>query len=374
MKKIILLGASGTIGQNALKIIGNYPEDFTLTAFSCHKNEDFLRKIKNMFPESFGCLTGKTSDFSDYRGPEGLIQMIRETKADLVLNGIAGSPGLSASWETLKSGKKLALANKETIVMAGHLLSEYLTGPDPQIIPVDSEHSALFFLTLNHSDIKELILTASGGPFLDWSQEEIARATPKDALKHPSWNMGNKITIDSASMANKGLEVIEAHYLFNRTVEEIKVVIHPESIVHSFVRTKDNALYAQMGLPDMALPIQNALFFPEMKPVKSILVDPWELNLHFRKIESEKFPMLTLAYKAVTDGPCSCIAYNAANEVAVDLFQKNRLGFSQIPELTKSVMNRFPVDQITSIEKIIQYNKECLEFSQTLWEEEFASG
>lgn len=358
MKKVILLGASGSIGRNTLEVIRKYPDQLQLSAVSCHRNKDFLKNIKSEFPSVKTALSSvKNGTDFDYYGSKGMGDMIHESNADILLNAVAGSPGLILSWEALETGLDLALANKESIVMAGSLITQKAEEKGLNLIPVDSEHSALFHLLKNPSKTKELILTASGGAFRDKDIEFLKKAGPEDALKHPTWNMGQKITIDSASMANKGLEVIEAHYLFGFSPEEIKVVIHKESLVHSFTRTMDNALYAHISKPDMKLPIQNALLYPQEKPVNSVYIDPWDLTLTFQRPDNSMFPMLPLAYKALRQGQSSCIAYNAANEVAVDAFLKKQISFVNISDLCDNVLSNWnPVD-VNSIDEVLEINQ-----------------
>jgi 1-deoxy-D-xylulose-5-phosphate reductoisomerase len=287
-------------------------------------------------------LTGVTScpPGIDYLGPSGLIQGIAESKGHIAVNGIAGAAGLEPSIAALQSGMDLALANKETIVMAGELVLRLAEENRCRIIPVDSEHAAIFTLLEAHKkkNIAEIILTASGGPFRNYSLEQIKSVTPEEALAHPTWNMGTKITIDSATMANKGLELIEAARLFNLPASNIKVVIHPQSIVHSMIRCEDGAVYAQMSCPDMRLPIQNALFYPKTgKP----LIEPLNfdhLTLEFFKPDEEKFPLLYIARKLYQESPLRSAAYNAANEVAVGAFLKRKIRFYDIARVVEEAV------------------------------------
>ncbi|MDR1230591.1 MAG: 1-deoxy-D-xylulose-5-phosphate reductoisomerase, partial [Spirochaetaceae bacterium] len=267
--KLAILGATGSIGTNAIDVIRTYPERFTPVLFSAYSASEKLRHIREMFP-GVRCVTASTED---------LPAAIRSSGAEMALNGIAGAAGLVPSLAVLETGADLALANKETVVMAWELVRQTADRTGARIIPVDSEHSAVFSLINAHAHthahgagttdmniIEEIILTCSGGPFRNRTAEELARVCAKDALAHPTWSMGPKITIDSATLANKGLEVIEAARLFNMPPEKIKVVIHPQSIVHSMVRLRDGAVYAQMSQPDMRLPIHSALFYPETVP------------------------------------------------------------------------------------------------------------
>lgn len=369
-KKVILLGASGSIGQNTLEVIRSNPEDLELAAVSCHRNKEFLKNIQKEFPNAKTALSSqnKGNDFYFY-GQQGLQEMIRTTKANIVLNAIAGSPGLILSWETLEAGMDLALANKESIVMAGSLIVNKAKDKGLKLLPVDSEHSALFHLLQNPQETKEIILTASGGAFRNKSLEFMERATPEDALKHPNWNMGKKITIDSATMANKGLEVIEAHYLFGFAPENIKVVIHKESLIHSLTRTMDNALYAHISKPDMKLPIQNALLHPFEKPVNSVFIEPWDLSLTFEKTDNNLFPMLPLAYYALKQGQSHCIAYNASNELAVNAFLDGEISFLQISELCRDVLKHWVAENVGSIKDVLDLNKKAFILSRKILEQ-----
>jgi len=365
MKKVILLGASGSIGTNTLEVIRNNPGRLKLIAVSCHRNKDVLASIKKEFPSVKTAFSSveKGSEF-DYYGQLGIKEMIHDSQADILLNAVAGSPGLLFSWEALEAGLDLALANKESIVMAGKLMTKKADKQGLKILPVDSEHSAIFHLLRNPSSTKELILTASGGAFRDKDKAFLEHAKPEDALKHPTWDMGKKITIDSATLANKGLEVIEAHYLFGFAPEQINVVIHKESLVHSFTRTVDNALYAHISKPDMKLPIQNALLYPHEAAVDSVYIDPWDLSLTFRRPDYNLFPMLSLAFQALRQGQSSCIAYNAANEVAVDAFLNNKISFLNIADLCRNVLSKWIVSNVSSIEDVLAINKKAFRIAQ----------
>ena len=308
--------------------------------------------IKNL------ALTGKKpeSPAVRYHGKSGLLDMINDTQADIVVNGLAGSEGLVPSVVSLKSGKNLALANKETIVMAGSFITQLAAECGKKIIPVDSEHSAIFHLLQNRNldDIEEIIITASGGAFRDLTIDEMKNVKLEDALKHPNWSMGEKITIDSASMANKGLEVIEAHQLFNFPLAKIKVLIHPQSMVHSLIRTIEGSLYAQISSPDMRVPIQNALSWPQTGPSLFGRLDLDGVTLSFTAPDIKKYKMLKLAYEAAEAGPGYNIAYNAANEVAVGFFMKKKIEFAAIPRIVeKTLSSTIPVN-ISSIEEIIE--------------------
>lgn len=343
MKKIIVLGATGSIGRSTVEIAREFSDKIEIVGLSAHKNESKLKELGIEFNTNNLALTGinKGSDLP-YLGPERVLDMIKVTSADIVVNGIAGSSGLLPSVTAIKSGKDLALANKETMVMAGGIINKLATKHNIKLLPVDSEHSAIFHLLeeCKPEDLDEIILTASGGAFRDLKKEQLSDVTLEDALKHPTWSMGTKITIDSASMANKGLEVIEAAMLFNIKPEKIKVLIHPQSYVHSLIRKKDNSMYAQISGPDMKLPIQNAIFYPELYPVSSTLLELAGKSLDFKKPDMEKYQMLDLAYKALNLGDSYCIAYNAANEELVESFTKREISFLDIGKYTKEVLDK----------------------------------
>jgi 1-deoxy-D-xylulose-5-phosphate reductoisomerase len=302
--------------------------------FSAYSDSEKRRRLQEAFPH-VPCVLASTED---------LPAAIRSCGADMAVNGIAGAAGLVPSLTVLETGADLALANKETVVMAWPLVKQTAERTGARIIPVDSEHSAIFSLINAHGadTIAEIILTCSGGPFRNSTREELERVRAEDALRHPTWNMGPKITIDSATLANKGLEVIEAARLFNMPPEKIKVVIHPQSIVHSMVRLRDGAVYAQMSKPDMRLPIHSALFYPETAPCPFATLDFTDLQFTFSPPDTARFPMLRLAYEALNaDGSgrgLAAIAYNAANEAAVTQFINGKIGFQDIPRLVEKVL------------------------------------
>ena len=335
MKKIILVGATGSIGTQTLAILERHQDSFMLVGMSAHANESQLLKTTSnaanpRYPISL-CLSGALprDDRIQYSGTDGLNRMIRETDADIVVNAAAGAAGLEPSIAALESGKDLALANKESIVMAGRIVLALAEHAGRRVIPVDSEHAAIFSMVerFGKQNIKDVLLTASGGAFRDLPVEDLSRVTLAETLAHPTWSMGAKITVDSASMANKGLEVIEAARLFGLKSAQIKVVIHPESRVHSFIRTKDGSLYAQLSKPDMRLPILNALTWPEMLDEDIADLDPASSPMSFRPVDYGRYPLLALAYRALDAGEGATVAYNAANEVAVAAFMNGRIRF-----------------------------------------------
>jgi len=347
-RRIAILGATGSIGKSALDVIERGRGDFDVVLLSAHANAEGLAGARHSWPNARKVLSGGTG------GRERLLAAIADCGADIVVNGISGAAGLEPSVVAIDAGADLALANKETLVMAGELVMRRAREKQVRIIPVDSEHSAVFGLIAAHGAPDEIILTASGGPFRNYSIGEMAKVTPKDALAHPTWNMGAKITIDSASMANKGLEVIEAARLFGFPADKIKVVIHPQSVVHSMIRMKDGAVYAQLSRPDMRLPIHQALYAGETKPADFGQLDFDCLTLEFSPPDAEKFPLLALAYDAARKGGLYPCAYNGANEAAVAAFLAGRIGFLDIGRITGYILEKDwsaePVDIASVIE------------------------
>lgn len=305
-KKLLILGSTGSIGSNALEVVSEKRDLFEIVGLAAHRNESSLLEQAARFGVSKLALSGETPKDSriGYHGLEGLLQFIEDIDADIVLNGISGAAGFLPSLKSIQTGKHLALANKETLVMAGELVLAEAKKRGLSILPVDSEHSAVFQMIsrFDKNSIQSIVLTASGGAFRDLPKERLSSVTPALALNHPTWNMGKKITIDSASLANKGLEVIEAHHLFEMPPERIQVVIHPQSYVHSLIETKDGNFYAQIGKPDMRIPILNALTYPEVLPHSMGKLSLTNVNLSFLEPDREKYPMLPLAYQALRKG------------------------------------------------------------------------
>jgi len=340
-KRIAVLGATGSIGKSALDIISRGGESFETVLLSSRNRS--LEELSKKFPSAVCVQTEKPG------GDDKLLCAILETKPDITINGIAGAAGLRPSLAAINAGSHLALANKETIVMAGRLVMRHAKEKGVNIIPVDSEHSAVFHLLQGHGlrytkeknidIISEIILTASGGPFRNYSIEMMRSVTVEDALAHPTWNMGQKITIDSASMANKGLEVIEACVLFDMPPEKIKTVIHPQSIIHSMIRLCNGVIYAQASKPDMRHPIHDALYWPVTTPSSLEPINFDSLTLEFYKPDAEKFPMLKFAYAAAAQGNLYPCAYNAANETAAAAFLEQRIKFTDISKITEQVLS-----------------------------------
>ena len=361
MKRVLVLGCTGSIGTNAINIIKNMPQDFMLCGVQAHNNKERLTEIS----EKAKCpslLTGEDNS------PEAFQKLIEQSKPDIVVNGISGAAGLLPSKLVLENGINLALANKETIVMAGPLIKELAYDKGVKIIPVDSEHSAIFCLSekIGKENISKIIITASGGPFRTLTKAELEQVTVEQALNHPTWQMGKKITIDSATLANKGLEVIEAARLFDATADNIEVVIHPQSLIHSLVRTKDGMLYAQISEPDMKHPILNALTWPDNK---ENFLEPFELfdkTMTFFKPRLQDFPMLSYAFECVKFGKAYPIAFNAANEVAVNAFLEEKITFQTISRIVRSVLDKNWNKKIVTFEDVFEADDEARKYAAEL--------
>jgi 1-deoxy-D-xylulose-5-phosphate reductoisomerase len=379
MKKILILGSSGSIGVNALNVIRKFPDKFKVTGLTVNSRIDVLeQQIKEFHPE-FVVVTDE-SKARELRsnignlcevlvGDNELLKVSSEREFDILLGAIVGFAGLAPTLEAIKRGKRIALANKETLVVAGGLVTRLVLENSAEILPVDSEHSAIYQCLVgeNLNEVEKLILTASGGPFLNKEKSFFENATVDEALNHPNWKMGSKITIDSATMMNKGLEVIEAHWLFGLPVERINVVVHPQSIIHSMVQFVDGSIKAQLGLPDMKLPIQYALTFPErlQNDFKRTNL-PGINNLTFYEPDFNKFECLKLAYDAIdTGGTAPCIL-NAANEIAVDNFINKKIKFSQISQLINKALNKIENHSDPDIDTIFDCDKKTREFVTTL--------
>ncbi|MBR3524538.1 MAG: 1-deoxy-D-xylulose-5-phosphate reductoisomerase [Lachnospiraceae bacterium] len=355
MKTIAILGSTGSIGTQTLEILREYPGRYKVSALAAGSNDKLLEEQIREFRPSLAVLYDKeaaarlrlaVSDIPGLKvlsGMDGLIEAATLSGTDMVLTAVVGMIGIRPTIAAINAGKDIALANKETLVCAGHIIMPLIKQKGVSLYPVDSEHSAIF-QSLNGEPKKRLSkiwLTCSGGPFRGKKRSELEHVTAADALRHPNWSMGKKITIDSASMVNKGLEVMEAHWLFDASYEQIKVLIHPQSVVHSMVEYADGAVIAQLGVPDMRLPIQYALFYPDRLPAgeERPRVDFYKLGqLDFSEPDRESFPALDLALKAGLSGGSLPTVFNAANEEAVALFLKGRISFLSISELIESAM------------------------------------
>jgi len=379
MKKVLLLGSTGSIGVNTLNVIRNFPDHFKIAALTVNSNTELLIEQANEFKPELVVVTDETAS-SDLKkqipygcklltGTKGLLQAASETDYDILVGAMVGFAGLPPTIEAIKRGKRIALANKETLVVAGELVIKYCKQYGAEIIPVDSEHSAIYQCLVgeNISEVEKLIITASGGPFLNKDKSFFKKATVDEALNHPNWKMGNKITIDSATMINKGLEVIEAHWLFGLPAEKIDVVIHPQSIVHSMVQFKDGSIKAQMGLPDMKLPIQYALSFPERLENNFPRTDlPALETLNFNKPDFDKFESLKLAFEVLeTGGTAPCIL-NAANEIAVEKFLNREIKFSHITMLIQKALEKIGNHQSPDLDTIFECDRATREFVRNI--------
>ncbi len=373
-KNIGILGSTGSIGRNTLNVVRNLNANgykIEINFLSTNFNIDLLAEQINEFkPKKVFILNkNKSEEFkSKFNFPnlkihddtDDLIEMIKWNDYDLLVNATVGFSGLIPTIEAIKSGKKIALANKETLVVAGKIINDLLEEYDTTLIPIDSEHSAILQCLAGEKteSINKIILTGSGGPFRNKTFEEIKNSTIEDALNHPNWRMGNKITIDSATMMNKGLEVIEAKWLFRIDAEKIKVVIHPQSIIHSMVEFKDGSIKAQLGNPDMRIPIQYAITYPDRVTSDFPKLDLSKNNsLTFEEPDLEKFECLKIAFDVLKQGGTYPVVLNASNEIAVELFLKGKIKFLEIPNLIRHIVeshknqNEFNIDDITEIDR-----------------------
>ncbi|WP_297057253.1 1-deoxy-D-xylulose-5-phosphate reductoisomerase [Thermosulfurimonas sp.] len=383
MKTLVVLGSTGSVGRQTLEVVEAFPERFRVLGLSAASNWELLAEQARRFrprvvviqqEDLYPPLREALPREIEVRvGDRALRELAAHPEAELVVSAIVGLAGLPPTLEALSAGKTVALANKEALVTGGELILRILRERKARILPVDSEHSALFQVLKGHRrrEVRRLILTASGGPFRKRPAESFARITPEEALKHPRWRMGAKITVDSATLMNKGLEVIEAHYLFGIPYSRIEVLIHPESIVHSLVEFRDGSLLAQLALPDMRLPIAYALSYPERLPLPYPRLDLTRSGpLTFETPDLEKFPCLALAYEAGKSGGFWPVALNAANEVAVEAFLSRRLGFHLIPVLIQETLSRLSSSgKPGNLEEILAADRRARELAYSLVEE-----
>ena len=375
MKKITVLGVTGSIGQQTVDVVVHHRDEFEIVAMSAGRNIDALEEIMKQLNVSHICvqnkedkeyLENKYKDCHFYYGQDGLMTIATLPEVEIVLNAIVGFAGLLPTMEAIKAHKDIALANKETLVVAGHLICPLVKEYQVALLPVDSEHSAIFqsMNGENHQDISKIILTASGGSFRDKTRDELVDVTVEQALKHPNWAMGAKITIDSATLFNKGLEVMEARWLFNVDYDYIEVLIHPESIVHSMVEYQDTSVIAQLGTPDMRLPIQYALTYPRRQP----LINGQRLSLndvgslHFYKPDLKRFHALALAYEAGRQGGSMPCVLNGANEQANSLFLNGRIRFLDIERLVEDAMRAHEWVDHPTLEQLLEIDQWARDF------------
>ncbi len=376
-KKIAILGSTGSIGTQALEVIDKLSDKFEIIAFSAGNNIQLLKEQMKKYSPKYVSVKNETDtielkkEFTNIKilyGNEGLIELATLDEVDTLLVAVSGKIGLKPTIEAIKKKKNIALANKETLVMAGDIVMKLARENNVRILPVDSEHSAIFQCINGGKNVKKLIITASGGPFRTSTQNELEHANLDKTLAHPRWNMGKKITVDSATLMNKGLEVIEAHHLFNFDYEDIKVVIHPQSYVHSAVEFIDGSIIAQIGIPSMHIPIQYALTFPDR--VEGIETESFDFikagKLEFYEPDYEKFPSLSLAFKAGKQGGTYPVCMNAANEEAVFAFLEKKIKYLDIYKITKSIFDNYTSINNANLEQILEEDEKIRKLTKEL--------
>jgi len=352
---VALLGSTGSIGRSTLDVLRRQPEHFRLVAITAGSNRDELESQVREWRPVFAGLAGAANDRRWPTGAQVLVEAATHPDADIVVNAVVGAAGLEATLAALRAGKRVALANKETLVMAGELVSEAARIGGGEIVPIDSEHSAVLQCVTGRDDgLARLILTASGGPFREWASERVWSATVEEALQHPTWRMGSKITVDCATLANKALELIEAHYLFHLPYDSLEIVVHPQSIIHAFVEFHDGSVLAQLGFPTMELPILYALTYPERLPDSGIRrFDPVQAGpLTFEPVRTEVFRALGSGIAAGRAGGTAPAVFNAANEVAVAAFLEERIPFGRISDIIEETLTAHTPVAATSLEAV----------------------
>ena len=371
MKNIVILGSTGSIGTSTLDVISRFPDEFRVVGLAAGSNDQALEDQIRIFRPDVVALSCRdaakrlrsrmgSTTAEVLEGEQGLCTVAGLPQGDLVISSIVGGAGLKPTLSAIQAGRQVALANKEPMVMAGRLMQQEAHNHGVKIFPIDSEHSAIFQSMEGHRkmDIRRIVLTASGGPFWDWSIQDLEHVTPEQALQHPNWKMGAKITTDSATLMNKGLEVIEARWLFDIPPDQIDVVIHRESIIHSLVEYCDGSVIAQLGHPDMRTPISYALKYPERVPLNPPLLDLGKIGkFTFYPTDSMKFPCLQLAYDALAGGDGLPATLNAANEVAVEAFLKHQIAFIDIPKVIQDTMNAYSATPLTSIDEALEIDQ-----------------
>lgn len=376
MRKIVLLGSTGSIGTQTLDVVRNNSKELEVVGLAANTRVEMVEKQVREFKPKYVCMFDENAakdlkqrlsdvDIEVYSGMEGLLEIVSVPEADTVLTAVVGMIGIRPTIKAIESGKDIALANKETLVCAGHIIMPLAAKMGVQILPVDSEHSAIF-QSLNgepKDKVEKILLTASGGPFRGKKKAELENMTAADALKHPNWDMGPKVTIDSSSLVNKGLEVMEARWLFDVGLDNIQVLVHPQSIVHSAVQYVDGAVIAQLGVPDMKLPIQYALFYPDRRPMAEKRLDLFELgSLTFEKPDIETFRGLKLAFDAAYAGGSMPTVFNAANEMAVRRFLKGDIRYLEIYDMIEEAMEHHKRVDNPDVDAILLAEKETYEF------------
>lgn len=379
MKRIAILGSTGSIGKQALDVIKQHPDQFEAYVLTAGNNAELLVEQAIEFQPNSVVIANESKydavsaalqnyPIKVYAGSEALCQVVENQAIDIVLTAMVGFAGLRPTVAAIKAHKTLALANKETLVVAGSIIQKLCFDNKVPILPVDSEHSAIF-QCLNgeqYNRIQRILLTASGGPFRKMSKEQLEGVTPEQALKHPNWKMGAKITIDSASMMNKGFEMIEAHWLYNVAPKDIQVVVHPESVIHSAVEFEDGAVIAQLGTPDMRLPIQYAFSFPKRLLLQTERLDLFKLqSLHFEEADTERFPCLRLAYEAIEQGGNMPCILNAAGEVTNLAFRNKQIGFMDMPKFIGKAMHEAQFIANPTLDDLFATDKAVRELTQS---------
>ena len=375
-RKIVLLGSTGSIGTQTLDVVRNNNTELEVVGLAANRSVDAVEKQVREFKPKYVCMFDENAakdmkdrlgdlDVKVYSGMEGLLEIVSVPEADTVLTAVVGMIGIQPTIRAIESGKDIALANKETLVCAGHIIMPLAAKMGVKILPVDSEHSAIF-QSMNGEPkdrVEKILLTASGGPFRGKKRSELENMTAADALKHPNWDMGPKVTIDSSSLVNKGLEVMEARWLFDVSLDNIQVLIHPQSIIHSAVQYCDGAVMAQLGVPDMKLPIQYALFYPDRRPMAEKRLDLFELgSLTFEKPDTDTFRGLKLAFDAAYAGGSMPTVFNAANEMAVRRFLKGDIRYLQIYDMIEEAMRHHKRIDNPDVAAILAAEKETYDF------------
>ena len=372
MRNVAVLGSTGSIGTQTLDVVRNNSKDLNICALSCDRNIDLLEnQIREFKPDVAAVYNEEAARDLSVRikdtgckvlsGMKGLIAISEYDKSDILVTAVVGMIGIMPTIRGIQAGKDIALANKETLVCAGHIIMPMAKEYGVKILPVDSEHSAIFQCLQGNerNAVKKILLTCSGGAFRGYSKHQLDNVTLESALNHPTWKMGKKITVDCATLVNKGLEVMEAKWLFNVEPDQVQVVIHPQSIVHSMVMYEDDSVIAQLSNPDMKLPINYALFYPERRPLDTKPVEFWDIgDLHFEKPDTDTFPALRLAYEAIKTGGSMPAVFNAANEYAVSEFLHNTIMFSRIPEIIAEAMGEHKLIENPTIDDILAIKEE----------------
>ena len=374
MKRLTVLGATGSIGLRTLELVSGFSDEFQVAGLAARgSNVDVIADLcRKHAPRAVALLDPRAVDRlarllppprpEILAGPSGLVALARDVEAELVVSALVGAAGLLPTMAAIEAGRTVALANKETLVMAGRLMTAAARRRGVALLPVDSEHSAVFQCLIGHDprDVHRILLTASGGPFRELPKERFGEVTVEDALRHPTWKMGPKITIDSATLMNKGLEIIEARWLFDVEVHQVQVVVHPQSIVHSMVEYIDGSVIAQLGVADMGVPILYALAYPERRPAPGARLDLTRVGrLTFFEPDTDRFPCLRLARQALEQGGGAPVVLNAANEVAVAAFLEGRIGFSAIPALIAGALDLGPSAELESVEACLAVDAEA---------------